>query len=102
MADCIGFIVSVVMCHLVGDYVLQIDFIAKTKGENIYHLFVHCMLYCLPFMIVFHPENAIMAWSFLFITHFAIDIAKARYNKIAYFDDQVMHYIIAFVTLLMF
>lgn len=21
-----------VMCHLVGDYVLQIDFIAKTKG----------------------------------------------------------------------
>ena len=34
-----------VMCHLVGDYVLQIDFIAKTKGENWYHLIVHCLLY---------------------------------------------------------
>lgn len=36
---------KLVMCHLVGDYVLQIDFIAKTKGENWYHLLV----YCLPF-----------------------------------------------------
>lgn len=40
---------KLVMCHLVGDYVLQIDFIAKTKGENWYHLLVHCLLYCLPF-----------------------------------------------------
>lgn len=23
-----------VMCHLAGDYVLQSDFLAKTKGEN--------------------------------------------------------------------
>ena len=42
-----------VMCHLVGDYVLQIDFIAKTKGENWYHLLVHCLLYCLPFYLAF-------------------------------------------------
>lgn len=41
-------IVILIMCHLIGDYVLQIDFIAKTKGQNLYHLFVHCALYCLP------------------------------------------------------
>ena len=33
-----------VFCHLVGDYVLQSDFIAKTKGSNWYHLFVHCAM----------------------------------------------------------
>ena len=46
-------IVLIVLCHLIGDYVLQCDFIAQTKGENWYHLFVHCALYCVPFLIVF-------------------------------------------------
>lgn len=43
----------IIMCHLIGDYVLQSDFIAKTKGENWYHLFVHCALYVLPFYLCF-------------------------------------------------
>lgn len=41
-------IVLIVLCHLIGDYVLQCDFIAQTKGKNWYHLFVHCALYCVP------------------------------------------------------
>lgn len=35
-------IVLIILCHLMGDYVLQCDFIAQTKGKNWYHLFVHC------------------------------------------------------------
>lgn len=27
-------LILLVFCHLVGDYVLQNDFIAKTKGSN--------------------------------------------------------------------
>ena len=46
-------ILLLVFCHLIGDYVLQIDFIAKTKGINFYHLLVHCLLYIVPFYIVF-------------------------------------------------
>ena len=46
-------IINLILCHLLGDYVLQIDFIAKTKGNNFYHLLVHCVLYCLPFYILF-------------------------------------------------
>ena len=46
-------IIELVLCHLVGDYVLQLDFIAHTKGTNWYHLFVHCALYVLPFYILF-------------------------------------------------
>lgn len=30
-----------IMCHLIGDYVLQIGFIAHTKGDNAYNMFVH-------------------------------------------------------------
>lgn len=38
-------IALVVLCHLIGDYVLQCDFIAQTKGKNWYHLFVHCIVF---------------------------------------------------------
>lgn len=77
-----------VMCHLVGDYVLQSDFIAKTKGENMYHLFVHCMLYCLPFMIFLNGCRLVI----LFNTHVGIDLLKAKYGKISYKQDQILHY----------
>jgi len=85
MIDCI-------FCHLVGDYVLQIDFIAKTKGENWYYLFVHCLLYILPFRVVYGVDWRLAV---LFATHIIVDALKARYKKITYTQDQIAHYIIA-------
>lgn len=92
----IKLIITLIFCHLVGDYVLQNDFIAKTKGENWYHLIVHCMLYCLPFFVLFG-----LTWqlSFIFITHMIIDPLKARYSKINYATDQLLHYIVMLVYL---
>jgi len=86
----------ILFCHLLGDYVLQCDFIAKTKGLNWHHLFVHCVLYCLPFYLVFG-----MNWKlvFVFVTHTMIDSLKARYNKINYITDQILHYAISMVYL---
>ena len=63
-------LILLVFCHLVGDYVLQNDFIAKNKGSNWYHLFVHCALYCLPFydfrniaFLVYICYNASRQWN---------------------------------------
>ena len=85
------------MCHLVGDYVLQSNFIASTKGKNWYHLFVHCVLYTVPFLIVFG-----WTWQLLiiFLTHMIIDPLKARYYKITYVQDQILHYVITLVYLI--
>ena len=89
--------IVLIFCHLVGDYTLQTDFIAKTKGENWYHLIVHCALYCLPFFVFFG-----LTWqlSFIFITHMMIDPLKARYNKINYVTDQLLHYVVMLVYLI--
>lgn len=78
-----------ILCHLVGDYVLQIDFIAKSKGTNVYHLLVHCLLYCLPFYIAFG-----FVWKLipLLVSHIIIDLLKARYKLIPYWYDQALHY----------
>lgn len=83
-----------VMYHLVGDYVLQIDFIAKTKGENWYHLLVHCLLYCLPFYLAFG-----FTWQLFVLlgVHIVVDAAKERYKKIGYVADQVIHYVVLLV-----
>ena len=85
-------VMDCIFCHLVGDYVLQIDFIAKTKGENWYHLLVHCLLYVLPFRVVYGVDWRLAV---LLVTHIIVDTLKARYKKITYTQDQIAHYIIA-------
>lgn len=34
-----------VICHIVGDYFLQTDYMATNKGKDWYLLFVHCVCY---------------------------------------------------------
>lgn len=46
-------ILILVACHLIGDYVLQSNYLAMNKGKNWYEMFVHCFLYCIPFYFVF-------------------------------------------------
>jgi hypothetical protein len=82
-----------IMCHMFGDYVLQNDFIAKTKGENWYHLIVHSVLYSVPFLIFGLSYSLIL----LIISHIVIDALKARYNLLDYVKDQILHYIIILI-----
>lgn len=89
-------LVMLVVCHLIGDYVLQTDFIAKTKGTNWYHLFVHCGLYVTPFIVVFGLSWRIL---FIFTIHMIVDLLKARWNKITYVQDQLIHYLTMLIYL---
>ena len=79
---------KLILCHFVGDYVLQNDFIAKTKGSNWWHLIAHCFLYSLPFYLAFG-----FCWQIGVIigTHIIVDALKARWNKIGYVTDQIAH-----------
>ena len=90
-------IVLLILCHLLGDYVLQNDFIAKSKGSNWYHLFVHCAIYLVPFIVVFRLSWKIL---FLFVAHMIVDPLKARWNKITYFQDQLIHYLTLIIYLI--
>ena len=83
-------IIILIVCHLIGDYVLQSDFIANTKGSNWYHLLVHCVLYCVPFLIMYG-----LVWQLVvtFILHLIVDPLKARYKRISYVQDQLIHYL---------
>lgn len=95
--DLVNTIILLVICHMLGDYFLQVDFIASTKGKNWYHLIVHCMLYIVPFIIVFGLDWRIYV---LLLSHIIIDPLKARYNKISYVQDQMLHYLIMLIYMI--
>lgn len=80
-------LIIIIFCHLVGDYVLQQEFIAKAKGSSWYHLFVHCALYCVPFAVIYNIDYRLYI---LFISHFIIDMLN-----LDYLDVQFLHYIFA-------
>ncbi len=90
-------IYKLIFCHLIGDYVLQSDFIAKSKGENMYHLLVHCFLYAVPFYIIFGYDVRIPV---IIASHIVIDMLKARYKDIDYVTDQVLHYLVMLIYLI--
>jgi len=79
---------ALLICHFVGDYVLQGDYIAMTKGINLWHMLVHTFLYIVPFCFVFG-----WCWQMyvILLSHYIIDTLKARYKLISYATDQVLH-----------
>lgn len=89
--SCYALLFELTACHMFGDYVLQNDYLARTKGENWWHLLVHCVLYTIPFAVAFGIDRRIF-W--LFLSHVLIDAMKARWKVIRYASDQVAHVVI--------
>lgn len=82
------------ICHSVGDYFLQTEFMASNKGNDWYILFIHSLLYTLPFTICFRMDFRIL---FLLVTHFIIDALKAKYKIITLWQDQSLHFLIIII-----
>lgn len=95
--DMIEQIAKIVMCHIVGDYLFQTDYMAREKGKDLYVLLAHCVCYAVPFAIVFGVDHRII-W--LILTHFVIDALKARYKLFGILIDQFLHYAIVGVLYL--
>ena len=56
--------------HLIGDYILQTDWMAKNKTRNIWIAAIHSAVYSVPFLLL-SPSAAAMA--VIFGTHVAMD-----------------------------
>ena len=85
-------IIKAIICHVVGDYLFQTDYMAREKDKDWYVLFVHCVCYCVPFIYVFGLDFKTII---LFLTHMIIVVLKARYRKLGIYADQILHYQIA-------
>ncbi len=61
---------SQLVAHLIGDYVLQSDWMANEKTKRSFAAAVHALTYALPFLF-FRPS--VLALVVIIVTHFAID-----------------------------
>lgn len=72
---------SILIGHLLGDFVFQSDPIAKRKGSSSYYCAIHCLVYTLMMTVavdtycVVYGESLwpIWAWATIFLTHYVID-----------------------------
>lgn len=87
-------LIKILMCHMLGDYVIQIDYLSQNKGKDWYILFAHCVTYAFPFAVLFGFDYKCLI---VILTHFVVDALKARYHKINLFTDQLIHYVTALI-----
>jgi hypothetical protein len=58
------------LCHLVGDYVLQTNWMARNKCKKTAVAVVHAFFYILPFVLI---TRSPLALAIIFSTHLLID-----------------------------
>ncbi len=75
IAELGGVIAFLVILHCIGDWIFQWEWMAKNKTSMPMVRFLHCMLYCTPFLPFVRPEWVL----FLFGTHFVVDSYKPLY-----------------------
>lgn len=67
---------AIIIGHLVGDYILQNDFIASRKASDSLICGLHCALYTLALMVsllIIGVTWTPFTWWFIFTTHFFAD-----------------------------
>jgi hypothetical protein len=65
------------LAHLIGDYVLQSDWMASRKRAEVSAAVVHAWAYALPFLFL---RPSIWAWFIIVVTHVYVDhFGVARY-----------------------
>lgn len=68
---------ELLFAHLVGDYLLQSDWMSQNKRKSLFAVSAHAFTYTLPFLFV---TQSIIALSIICLTHLVIDhFGLARY-----------------------
>ena len=107
----VGVIISSLVLHWIGDFVLQNDWMAVNKSKQIYPLFNHCLVYSLVMTLLFVPFvhdiiNLMCICCVFFITHVLIDYLTSKLNSwlwqremrhwffVSIGFDQILHYLV--------
>lgn len=59
-----------ILLHLLGDYVTQTDWMARTKTQKLLAAFIHATVYTIPFLLLTKSPVAIFV---IWFTHILID-----------------------------
>lgn len=104
------FVWFMILAHFVGDYVLQSNFLAQTKGKEWYNMLVHCVLYTgsVGWVLIKWTDGLpFCGLLWVFVSHWFIDSWKCReleknksstpdghIEKTYLYIDQLYHFIV--------
>lgn len=82
----------VVLAHLLADYPLQGDFLAKAKETSLFYLCVHAIMYSLILGLSFNLMGAFALWKIPILVLFHITVDRISIEKrIGKPIDQALH-----------
>lgn len=61
------------VCHLIGDYVIQSDWMATEKTKRLWPAFVHAVSYSIPFWFIIDWDRQPWALFVIVLSHAVID-----------------------------
>lgn len=82
---------SLLICHFIGDFLLQSNWMALNKSKSIDALTAHCLVYCTPFLVWqmiagIYPGIGIAQFILLtFWSHLATDYCTSRWTSRLWF-----------------
>ena len=92
------YFVGLLCCHLIGDFYLQANILARDKRKRMTGVLIHSMLYVLPFipLVVFLLDlalgTAVGVVLALGVSHFLVDSVSRRYCSFtSLMIDQALH-----------
>ena len=78
--DASATLVALWVCHLIGDWIFQNDWIADRKTKMPWVRALHVTIYCLPFIgllgLMSAPPHFLWWMAWIWVTHFVIDSYK--------------------------
>ena len=74
------------LCHFVGDYFLQSDWMALNKGRNYWNCFVHVLIYTSCFLVLTTSWKALL---FIGVTHFILDRFPIIIKRLIWFKNHI-------------
>lgn len=77
-------LLAVVWLHVIADFILQSDYVARNKSKSNKVLLQHVAIYSLPFMILGIPYAIVNA-----VLHFAVDYVTSRMTSKLYSEGKV-------------
>lgn len=79
-------VILFLLCHFVGDYILQSDWMAMNKNKSTLHCLVHCLLYTSCFLLLTFSWKALL---FIFVTHFIVDRFPIIVKRLIWFKNHL-------------
>ena len=75
------------ICHLIGGFCIQNHMTEKLRRKHWYMIVVHALLYCIPFLIVYHLNHRLII---LFLAQVLLSYCVTKYKELTYFREHII------------